>query len=150
MDAILSFLKEFEIAKLLPEIDSFVIGLAWYTRLAILLGPLLMLGLGLWYHYKPSAEPGYAIGFLGNSVMGSAESWAFAQRFAGVTWMVVGGGMAALMLVLSILFVIMSPIVMITVALICIILEFGLILATQIYVNRHVLKYYDKEGNRLK
>ena len=150
MEALLSFLKEFEIAKLLPEIGNFVTGLAWYTRLAILAGPLLMLGLGLWYHYKPSEEPGRAIGFLGRSVMGSPESWAFAQRFAGVTWMIVGGGLAVIMVILSILFVIMSPIVMITVALVCIILEFGLILAAQIYVNRHVLKYYDKEGNRLK
>jgi len=150
MEALLSFLKEFEIAKLLPEINSFVNGLAWLTRLAILTGPLLMLGLGLWYHYKPSEEPGRAIGFLGRSVMGSSESWQFAQRMAGVTWMIVGGGLAVIMLILSILFVLMRPIVMVTVALICLILEIALILAAQIYVNRHVLKYYDKDGNRLK
>lgn len=149
MDAILSFLKEFEITQLLPDIDTFMGRLELITRLAVLAGPLLLLCLGLWYHYRPSEQPDHPLGFLGRSVMGSTDAWKFAQRIAGMCFMILGGGLFAVMLVVSIFYGLMSALGMVTTALVCIIIELALVIAAQVFINKWVLKYYDKEGNRI-
>ena len=71
MDDILSLLQDFNVANFLPAPEKFLKDLEGWIRLAVLIGPLVMLGLGLWYTHKPPKEANYSVGFRTYYGMGS-------------------------------------------------------------------------------
>ena len=148
MDALTSLFKDFDFAALLPELDTFLGQVTFWTRLALLAGPLVMLCAGLLYFFRPSSDPGSVIGFRSYLTTGNAEVWRFAQRIAGMVYMGLGGGLFAVYLILSLFFGIMSPLAMAITALVCIILFAVLVLAAQVLLRMWILRYYDPEGNR--
>ncbi len=148
MEAITAFMESFDVSKLLPELGKFISDLRFWAGLFMLAGPIIMLLLGLWYFFLPTKEANHHIGFRAYFGMGSPDAWKYAQKRAGLFFMIGGG----VLTVASLVFVLLSggtePMEMATTALIILLVQafvaFGLWLALQIML----MLRYDKNGNR--
>jgi len=145
-----AFLKDFDFALLLPELDTFLGQLRFYLGLFLTLGPLCMLIFGLIYYFKPTDSPASKWGFRSYWTSGSDKSWQFAQKIAGMVFMILGGALFLVGLILSLCFAGMSPVAMATATLITVCIELALVVAGYVFINRHVLKYFDKDGNPIR
>ena len=150
MDKILSFLKSFDIDKIMPPIDQFLGSLKFWMVVLTLVGPLLMLALGLMYYYKPPKEANYSWGFRTYVTMGSVEVWQYTQKLAGRTWIFLGGAMAAVSLVLGVILCFFNAEAVVVYALLIVAVELVLVVGSWIGINLVVLKSFDKDGNRRK
>ncbi len=148
MDNILSLLQDFDVAKLLPAPEDFVKDLELMMRIAVMAGPLILLGLGLLFYLAPPKEANHSLGFRTYWGMGSVEAWQFTQRLAGMFYSVLGVGLTVIMSLLCNAFRFMSAMAMANTAIICVIIELILILGVWIYINRKVRMTFDKDGNR--
>lgn len=148
MDALTSLFKDFDFAALLPELDTFLGQTAFWAGLITVLGPLVLLGAGLVYFFFPSPNPKCPIGFRSYLSTGTTEVWCFAQRLAGMVYLGLGGALFVIYLILSFFFGAMGPMAMATTALVCIIIFAVLVLAAQVLLRLHILRYFDKEGYR--
>ncbi len=150
MDEILSLLQDFDVAKILPPPDQFVKDLELLMRIAVMAGPLVLLGLGLWYYLAPPKEANHAVGFRTYHGMGSVEAWQFTQKLAGQIYSVLGTAMTVVMSLLCNCFRFMNAMTMATVAMICVLVESLVILGAWAHICRQAKKHFDKDGNRIK
>lgn len=150
MDDILSLLQDFDVANFLPEPDKYLNSLEGWIRLIVLAGPLVLLGLGLWYYFAPPKEANHSAGFRNYWGMGSVEAWRFAQKLAGMGYTVLGGALTVIMLVVSLFFNGEKALAMANAAVVCVVIELILTLALWIVINALVYRAYDKDGNRRK
>lgn len=150
MDDILSLLQDFDVANFLPEPEKYLNSLEGWIRLIVLAGPLVLLGLGLWYYFAPPKEANHSAGFRNYWGMGSVEAWRFAQKLAGMGYTVLGGALTVIMLVVSLFFNGKNALAMANAAVICVSIELVLTLALWIVINALVYRAYDKDGNRRK
>lgn len=148
MDDILSLLQDFDVANFLPEPEKFLKALEGWTRFFVLLGPLILLGLGVCYYFKPPKEANHSFGFRTYWGMGSVQAWLFAQKLAGMAYMVVGGALTVLMGLISIGFRGEAALSMINTAVVCAAIELVIVLALWIVLNILIYRAYDKDGNR--
>lgn len=149
MGSIISFLKTFDIAKLLPNMGTFLTGIEVWMVVLMMVGPLLMLGLGLLYYYKPPKEANFSWGFRTYFSMGSVEVWQFTQALAGKIWTLLGAALSVVVLVLSILLCVTCSARGVTIGAVWIVsIELALVVASWVWINSIVLKFYDKEGTR--
>lgn len=145
-DVIKKMLSDFDLANYLPELDSVIGWIELLARIAVLAGPLLMLGMGLWYFLAPPKEANHTIGYRCYFGMGSVEAWQFTQRLAGIVW-------ASLGLILSIVMAIicngyrgMDTMDMLYNAIACLLWEAGLTLLSIVAINITVMIRYDGRG----
>ena len=148
MKGIAAFLKSFDVADLLPSMGAFSAGLTVWMIIFVLIGPLLMLALGAMYYYKPPKEANYSWGFRTYFTMGSVEVWRYTQRLAGKVWMLLGGAMAVLALVVSVILCFIGTQAVAVGAVVTVSIELVLVVASWVGINMVVLKFYDKDGNR--
>lgn len=148
MEAIVSLLKNMDLAKLLPELDAFIGTLKFWLLVMILAGPLLLLIFGLLYYYKPPKEANHALGFRTYFTMGSIEVWQFAQKIAGICWMFLGGGLTVVMLVVGLILNANTAYVMAVGAIWCVSIELVLVIVSWVGIHLVVMKFFDKDGNR--
>ncbi len=148
IDKLVGLIDNFDISVLLPEIGTFMGWAAALCRLCILLGPLVMLGLGLVYLFKPPKEAGKKLGYRCRAALGSAEAWRFTQQIAGLAFTVLGGLLSLAMLIVCFTFSASNPYSMAETTIICMIIELVLISLCCIGVNIWIGRSYDKDGNR--
>ena len=148
MDDILSLLQDFDVANFLPAPEQFIKDLVGWTRFLVLIGPLLLVGLGAWYYFKPPKEANHSAGFRTYWGMGSVEAWLFAQKLAGIGYMALGAVLTVLMGIVCLFFRAQKAMAMINVALVCVIIELILVLGMWIILNILIFRAYDKDGNR--
>lgn len=146
MKELFSKLKEFDIAGLLPNLSTFLGWVKFLLGFAVVIGPLVMLGMGLWFFFRSPQEANHSVGYRTKWSMSSPEVWRYAQRLAGFVYMVLGGGLFLITLIISICFSVMEMPTMVITALVCVILEALLALAAFIFVEYMLRKYYDKDG----
>ena len=80
----------FEPANLLPELDGILASLSQVARIAVLVGPIALLVLGLGYLLLSPKEANYIFGYRCTFGMGSVDAWRFTQRLAGIIWALLG------------------------------------------------------------
>lgn len=148
MKELFSKLKEFDIAGLLPNLSTFLGWVKFLLGFAVVIGPLVMLGMGLWLFFRPPQEANHSVGYRTKWSMSSLEVWRYAQRLAGFVYMVLGGGLFLITLILSLCFSVMEMPTMVITALVCVILEALLAVAAFVFVEYMLRKYYDKDGYR--
>lgn len=146
MDDILSVLQDFDVANFLPEPDQFVNSLVFWVRLIVLAGPLTLLILGIWYRFVLPKKPGSRVGFPLWVRIGSQQAWNFAQRLCNIVYLAVGGLLSVVMLIVSLFFSAEHSVAMINTALVCVLVEFVVVLFAWILINLLVGKAYDKDG----
>ena len=98
MDKIKEFLRDFSfetlLEDLLPELAPLLEKTALLSRLMLLIGPFVILGMGLYYFLNAPKEANYQSGYRCYWGMGSVQAWRFSQRLAGGLWSLLGLGLA--------------------------------------------------------
>lgn len=143
-------LSDFDIDAFLPELDTVVGKLELAVRLAVIVGPLIMLALGLWYFFLPPKEANHSAGYRTYFGMGSVEAWRFTQKIAGIVWGGLGLLLTVIMGIISLTYRGMEAMAMVSSAGRCLIWQMVLALISVIGIEITVLLRYDKNGSRRK
>ena len=96
-----SLMDAFDPASLLPEINGVLDAVVYAVRIATLLGPVVLLILGVGYLIFAPKEANYYFGYRCTFGMGSVEAWRFTQRLAGIVWSVLGLVLTGAMVLLT-------------------------------------------------
>jgi hypothetical protein len=99
MEALKALMKDFNLAALIPDLSTVLGKVEAGMRLAVMVGPLVLLALGLLYLLAAPKEANYKLGYRFFWGMSSVESWRFTQRLAGAVWTLLGGVLTVVMLV---------------------------------------------------
>ena len=100
MNKITEILNSIDFTKLVPDLDTMLGKLQMAATVAILIGPLILLVLGLIYLLIPPKEANHKAGFRTYFGMGSVEAWLFTQRLAGIVLGALGLVLTVVMLVI--------------------------------------------------
>lgn len=90
MDKIMDLLNNFSLEKYVPKLDSVMDVVQKAIELAVRVGPICILVLGLIYLLIPPKEANRHFGFRTYFGMGSIPAWLFTQRVAGGLMTIVG------------------------------------------------------------
>jgi len=101
IDSIKSVLDGFDPATLLPDLSKVFDSLVPICRIAVLLGPVVLLLLGLSYLILSPKEANYYLGYRCYFGMGSEYAWRFTQRLAGWLFTVTGLVLTIVMFTIS-------------------------------------------------
>lgn len=140
--------NELDLGALLPKLDSVIGWIELALRVAVMAGPLLLLGFGLLYLLAPPKEANYGLGYRCWWGMASMEAWQYTQRIAGMIWSGLGAVLTIVMALLCSGFRDMPPMDMAWQAGIYLLWELGLIVASCIAINVLVIIRFDKDGYR--
>lgn len=138
--------NELNLGALVPSIGTVVGLIEFVLWLLVLAGPLMLLGFGLLYRYRPPAEANYSLGYRFWWGMASLEAWRYTQRLAGIIWTILGGALTVIMLVVCIILQCNDTMTLAIGAAICVGIELLLTAAACITINVLVMKKYDKDG----
>ena len=101
IDSIKSLMDGFDPAALLPDLGELFGSLYALCRFAVMIGPVVMLVLGLAYLFLSPREANYYFGYRCYFGMGSVQAWRFTQRIAGMLFGGVGLILTIVMYVMS-------------------------------------------------
>lgn len=149
MKDVLSKVQDFDFGAFLPAPERFMSNLEGWTRLFVLIAPLLLLGLGIWYYYYPPKEANYRAGFRTYFGMGSVEAWLFCQKLAGKAYLRLGGGLTIGTLIVSLFFDGEKAMAMMITALICVLVELVLVAVVWARIYKIAARNFDKDGNKI-
>ena len=148
MDFLKSLLGDFDPAALLPDLGPILDHLDVALRLAVLLGPLCLLGLGLLYLLAPPSEANNIFGYRHFWGMSSVEAWRFTQHTAGLVWTGLGLAMTVVMAFLCNGYRDMTWEAMMMSALTSVIVELVLVILSTVLINTLVIFRFDRKGVR--
>ena len=95
MEKITELLDKLEnLGELIPKLDTLTDWIQWLICLAVRVGPVCILVLGLIYMLIPPKEANRKFGFRTYFGMGSVSAWIFTQRVAGAIMTLVGAILA--------------------------------------------------------
>ena len=141
-------MDNFDPAALLPDLTTVVGKVEFITRIAVMVGPVVLLVLGILYFFAAPKEANYRFGYRCYFGMGSEEAWRFTQRFAGLVWGVLGLVLTVVMLIITGSFA-GNPIMdIIGKGAKCLLWEAGLILVSILGINLTAMLCYDRKGLR--
>ena len=143
-----SLMDNFDPASLLPDLSSMAGTVATITRLAVIIGPLTLLVLGLLYFFVSPKEANYRFGYRCYFGMGSEEAWRFTQRVAGILWAALGLVLTILMLIISGGYGSKDISEVIGSGFRCLIWELVLTAISVLAINLLVMLRYDRKGLR--
>ena len=148
LDALKGLFEEFDLAAFLPNLTDVLGWVEAGLRLAVMAGPLLLLGFGLLYLLAPPKEANYGLGFRCWWGMSSLEAWQYTQRVAGLIWSGLGVVLTIVMALICNAFRRMAPMDMVWSAAKCMLWELALIGISCIAVNVLVIRVFDRWGFR--
>ena len=91
MDKIMDLMNNLDnLEKFIPKLDSLMGWVQWLISLAVRIGPVCILLLGLIYLFIPPKEANRKAGYRTYFGMGSILAWRFTQRISGVLMSVIG------------------------------------------------------------
>ena len=150
MEKLMSFFEGFEIEKLgelLPSAASLMEGLNRWLALFVLVGPLLMLGFGIYYLFFAPKEANHSMGFRFGYAMSCVEVWQLTQRLAGIVYAALGLLLTVIIGLISLSFGKMAPPDMVWRAAKCLIWEVVLVLIATLLVDLAIVILFDMKGN---
>ena len=136
----------FDPASLLPELGEVFGTMASVCRIAVLIGPVVLLIMGLAYLFFSPREANYYFGYRCYYGMGSVPAWRFTQRIAGIILGGLGLVLTGIMLVVSGGFATMQTMDMAWKALTCVLWEAGLSAVAILSINIIAAMTFDKRG----
>lgn len=147
IDDFKTLMDEFDPASLLPELDTVIGKIALVARVAVLVGPVVLLVMGLLYLFAAPKEANYHFGYRCYHGMGSVEAWRFTQRLAGIVLGAMGLVLGAVMLLISGSFGRMETIELLWRAIYCVLVEVGLAAVACVGINIAVMARFDSKGD---
>ena len=150
IDSIKEMMDGFDPAALLPRIDSIVDWVKLICRLAVLVGPIVLVLAGLGYLLLAPQEANYYFGYRTTFGMGSVAAWRHTQKVAG--WMFAGVGLVltVIMLMVCVTFGGLEPMTAVWRAAKCMIAEAVIALIVVLSINSVAAFTYDYKGNKRK
>lgn len=150
IDSIKEMMDGFDPAALLPQIDSIVDWVKLICRLAVLVGPIVLVLAGLSYLLLAPKEANYYFGYRTTFGMGSVAAWRHTQKVAG--WMFAGVGLVltVIMLMVCVTFGGLEPMTAVWRAAKCMIAEAVIALIVVLSINSVAAFTYDYKGNKRK
>ena len=146
IDDLKTLMDEFDPAALLPELDTIMGKIELITRIAVLVGPIILLVMGILYLIASPKEANYYIGYRCFFGMGSVDAWRFTQRLAGIVWGLLGLGLTGVMVLISSGFHDMEIMDMVWKAISCVLWEAGIVAASCLVINTLVMLRFDAKG----
>lgn len=148
VDALKALFEEFDLAAFLPKLTDLLGWVELALRIAVMAGPLLLLGFGLLYLLAPPKEANYGLGYRFWWGMASLEAWQFTQRIAGLVWAGLGVVLTVVMALICNAFRRMDPMDMVWTAVKCMGWELALTLAACAAIDVVVIMNFDRDGFR--
>ncbi len=137
-----------DIAALFPDLEAVLAFVARFARLAVMAGPLLLLGLGLYFFLAAPREATWQAGYRFRWGMGSPEAWQFTQRLAGIVWGLLGLGLTIAMGVITTGFGALDSMDLLWRSVTALLWELALVVVSCLAINITVFSRYDRKGNR--
>lgn len=147
-DALKALFEEFDLAAFLPKLTDVLGWVEMVLRIAVMAGPLLLLGFGLLYLLAPPKEANYGLGFRCWWGMASLDAWQYTQRLAGLVWSGLGTVLTIVMALICNAFRRMDPMDMVWCGVKCLGWELALTAVACIAINVMVIVKFDKDGFR--
>lgn len=138
--------NDLDLGALLPNFGVFMGLIQLLVTVAVMAGPLLLLGFGRMYKKAPPEEANYSLGYRFWWGMSSLESWRYTQKLAGTVWTYLGRILTGACAVICIIFFWLEPMNMAWVAVICLLCQLILVAGACIGINVTVMKKFDKDG----
>ena len=148
IDSIKEMMDGFDPAALLPQIDSIVDWVKLICRLAVLVGPIVLVLAGLSYLLLAPKEANYYFGYRTTFGMGSVAAWRHTQKVAGLVFGGLGLLLTIFMLMICLTLSSRQAMDMVWLAVKCLIWEGVLGLAAKFSINSITMYTYDYNGNK--
>ena len=136
----------FDPAALLPDLSTVLGRVELIARIAVVLGPIVLLVLGLMYLFMSPREANHYFGYRCYFGMGSVEAWRFSQRLAGIAWGAMGLVLTVIMVIISTGFKGKEAMDMATSAVWCLVWQVVLVAVSVLVINFIVMLRFDRDG----
>ena len=146
VESIKALLDGFDPASLLPDLSKIFDSLVPVCRIAVLLGPVVLLILGLSYLIFSPKEANYYLGYRCYFGMGSEYAWRFTQRLAGWLFTLTGLALTLVMFAISLGFSGMPLTDMVWRAAACLVLELIASVLLILTINLSAAFRFDRKG----
>jgi hypothetical protein len=147
IESIKAMLDGFDPAGLLPDLSKVFDSLAPLCRFAVLIGPVVLLILGLSYLILSPKEANHYLGYRCYFGMGSEYAWRFTQRLAGFLFTGTGLVLTAVMFVIAGGFASLALSDMALRAAACLLAELAAAVLLILTVNLTAALRFDRKGN---
>ena len=146
IESIKAVLDGFDPATLLPDLSKVFDTLAPICRFAVLIGPVVLLLLGLSYLILSPKEANHYLGYRCYFGMGSEYAWRFTQRLAGFLFTGTGLVLTVVMFAISVSFPYMQLTAMVWRAFSCLLVELAAAVLLILIVNFSAAFRFDRKG----
>ena len=150
IDDFKGLMDAFDPASLFPDLDVLIGKIPLIARIAVLIGPVILLVMGLLYLFASPKEANYYFGYRCYYGMGSEEAWRYTQRIAGIGLGALGLVLSVVMLLVSGGFAEMETMELLWRAVYCVAWEVGLAVVACLTVNTMAALRFDGKGDRRK
>ena len=147
IDSIKELMDGFDPASLLPELDSVFGKIELVCRIAVMVGPVLLIALGITYLLLSPKEANHHLGYRCYFGMGSVQAWRFTQKFSGVVLGSLGLILTAVMVFMMMSFRGMEVEAMLWRAVKCLIWEAALALLANLAIQAAAFFLFDANGD---
>ena len=144
--SIKAMLDGFDPASLLPDLSKVFDSLVPICRIAVLIGPVVVLLLGLSYLILTPKEANYYLGYRCYFGMGSEYAWRFTQRLAGWLFTVAGAVLTVVIFAISVRFPYMALTDMVWKAASCLLVQLAAAVLLILTVNISAAIHFDRKG----
>ena len=146
VESIKALLDGFDPGTLLPDLSKVFDSLVPICRIAVLIGPVVVLLLGLSYLILTPKEANYYLGYRCYFGMGSEYAWRFTQRLAGWLFTATGLVLTTVAFVISVSFPYMQLTDMVWRAASCLVVELIAAVLLVLIVNLSAAYHFDRKG----
>lgn len=141
-----SSLEEMNPTAWLPNIANMMTNISLICRIAILIGPVLLLVLGLAYYFVAPKEANWYFGYRCYFGMGSPRAWQYTQKLAGMVLGGLGLVMTLVSVILSFRFASMNVQDVAWGAVTCLSIEVIASLIATVFINVWTMNCFDAKG----
>ena len=146
IESIKEIMDGFDPASILPDLTTLFGKLELVCRIAVLIGPAVLVCLGLAYLLLSPKEANHYFGYRCYFGMGSVQAWRFTQRISGAVLGILGLVLGLVMFFVSSGFRAMEVNAMVWRAAVCLVWEAGLSLLATLGINATAMLLFDHNG----
>lgn len=147
MDFLKTLISDFDLMAMLPDLADLMDWIVKGVNVALIIGPVVLAVMGLWYLLLPSREANHVVGYRFFWGMGSVKSWKFTQRLAGLVWLIMGVRMAREAYERSAQLEALETIELMYTAIETIISQVGTVIISCVIINAVIFLLFNFKGN---
>ncbi|MBQ9762716.1 MAG: SdpI family protein [Oscillospiraceae bacterium] len=141
-------MEELDFSSYLPDLPGLLAEISQFLRILVMVGPLAILGLGLYYFLAAPKEANHSVGYRFRYGMAKARSWQFMQRVAGIGFSLLGLTLTIIMAIQCAQIKSLAPMQMALAAGKLILWQIAAVIGAIILIDFLVIIVFDSEGNR--